>query len=38
MLATLPALNPLQHPVYDLWAIGCRMPRDRETPKDDDAG
>lgn len=26
MLASLPGLNPLEHPVYDLWAIGCRMP------------
>jgi hypothetical protein len=25
MLASLPGLNPLEHPVYDLWAIGCRM-------------
>ena len=26
MLASMPSLNPLEHPVYDLWAIGCRMP------------
>lgn len=25
MLASIPALNPLEHPVYDLWAIGCEM-------------
>lgn len=25
MLASVPGLNPLEHPVYDLWAIGCRM-------------
>ncbi len=24
MLASSPALNPLEHPVYDVWAINCR--------------
>jgi hypothetical protein len=29
MLASVPGLNPLEHPVYDLWAIGCRMKGER---------
>lgn len=42
MLASVPGLNPLEHPVYDLWAIGCRMPaeeidNDERTDKDADA-
>ena len=24
--ASTPSLNPLQHPVYDAWVIGCRKP------------
>ncbi|WP_416900065.1 MAG: DUF2155 domain-containing protein [Minwuia sp.] len=40
MLASMPSLNPLEHPVYDLWAIDCRMPRpaDEETQKADGNG
>ncbi len=26
MLASSPALNPLEHPVYDVWVISCRIP------------
>ena len=42
MLASVPGLNPLEHPVYDLWAIGCRMPaeeieNDERTDEDADA-
>ena len=25
MLASSPALHPLEHPVYDVWVISCRM-------------
>lgn len=25
MFASSPALNPLEHPVYDVWVIDCRM-------------
>ena len=24
--ASTPSLNPLQHPVYDAWVVGCRQP------------
>ena len=24
--ASTPSLNPIQHPVYDAWVIGCRQP------------
>ncbi len=24
--ASTPSLNPLQHPIYDAWVIGCRKP------------
>ncbi|MBP6818265.1 MAG: DUF2155 domain-containing protein [Ferrovibrio sp.] len=27
MFASSPALNPLEHPVYDVWVIDCRAPR-----------
>ena len=27
MIASSPALNPLQHPVYDVWVIGCEATR-----------
>lgn len=26
MIASSPALNPLEHPVYDVWVVGCRHP------------
>lgn len=29
MFASNPALNPLEHPVFDVWPIGCR--RDADT-------
>ncbi len=32
MLASMPSLNPLEHPVYDLWVIGCQM--DGDPPKE----
>lgn len=25
MMASSPALNPLEHPVYDVWVISCKM-------------
>lgn len=25
MMASSPALNPLEHPVYDVWVISCRI-------------
>lgn len=25
MLASSPALNPLEHPVYDVWVISCKI-------------
>jgi hypothetical protein len=28
MLASSPALNPLEHPVYDVWVISCRIPEE----------
>ncbi|PJK31186.1 DUF2155 domain-containing protein [Minwuia thermotolerans] len=42
MLASMPSLNSLEHPVYGLWAIGCRMPENAESaaenaPAADDA-
>lgn len=33
MFASSPALNPLEHPVYDVWVIGCEVP-DRTPPED----
>jgi hypothetical protein len=35
MLASSPALNPLEHPVYDVWVIDCKTDapeRSRPTP------
>ncbi|MDF1720155.1 MAG: DUF2155 domain-containing protein [Minwuia sp.] len=26
MIASSPALNPLEHPVYAIWVVGCRHP------------
>lgn len=39
MLASMPSLNPLEHPVYGLWAIGCQMPEDAdgEAAEDEDS-
>ena len=28
MLASSPALNSLEHPVYDVWVISCRIPKE----------
>lgn len=30
MIASSPALNPLEHPVYDVWVVGCRHPEPPE--------
>ncbi len=34
MFASSPGLNALEHPVYDVWVIGCRVddPTDPEAP------
>ncbi|ANK82327.1 MAG: hypothetical protein TEF_17140 [Rhizobiales bacterium NRL2] len=37
MLASMPSLNSLEHPVYGLWAIGCRMPENAESPAAENA-
>ena len=29
--ASAPSLNPMQHPVYDAWVIGCRRPLPGQT-------
>lgn len=29
--ASAPSLNPIQHPVYDAWVIGCRKPLPGQT-------
>ncbi len=29
--ASAPSLNPIQHPVYDAWVIGCRRPLPGQT-------
>ena len=31
MFASSPALNPLEHPVYDVWVLSCH---DGEAPAD----
>lgn len=33
MFASSPALNALQHPVYDIWVLDCRQPVDAAPPK-----
>ena len=35
MLAESPGLNAVEHPVYDVWLIGCRDPNRNSV--DDDA-
>ncbi len=35
MLASLPSLNPLEHPVYDLWAVDCLMEQPAENDDTD---
>ncbi len=38
MIASSPALNPLEHPVYDVWVVGCRHPEPPEPePEAEDA-
>ncbi|GAB4124974.1 MAG: hypothetical protein Kow00104_09630 [Rhodothalassiaceae bacterium] len=32
MFASSPALNPLDHPVYDVWIIGCEAAADADAP------
>jgi len=32
MFAASPGLNAVEHPVYDVWLIGCRMDSDVPTP------
>jgi len=37
MIASSPALNPLEHPVYDVWVVGCRHPVQPEPEADVEA-
>jgi hypothetical protein len=32
MFASSPALNPFEHPVYDVWLVGCRKPGPSAAP------
>jgi hypothetical protein len=32
MFASSPALNPLEHPVYDVWVIACKKTQEVEPP------
>ncbi|WP_169545467.1 DUF2155 domain-containing protein [Sneathiella aquimaris] len=32
MFASSPALNALEHPVYDVWVIDCKMAEDDKPP------
>jgi hypothetical protein len=32
MFASSPGLNPFEHPVYDAWLVGCRMPAPAVAP------
>lgn len=32
MFASSPALSALEHPVYDLWVIGCKVASDTRAP------
>lgn len=34
MIASSPALNPLEHPVYAIWVVGCRHPEPPEVESD----
>lgn len=38
MIASSPALNPLEHPVYDVWVVGCRHPEPPEPEPEADEG
>lgn len=38
MIASSPALNPLEHPVYDVWVVGCRHPEPPEPEAEADEG
>ncbi|HBC09455.1 MAG TPA: DUF2155 domain-containing protein [Rhodospirillaceae bacterium] len=33
MFASSPALNALEHPVYDIWVLDCAEPTDAAPPK-----
>ncbi|MAY68378.1 MAG: glycosyl hydrolase family 5 [Rhodospirillaceae bacterium] len=33
MFASSPALNALEHPVYDIWVLDCAEPMDADSPK-----
>ncbi|UTW50325.1 DUF2155 domain-containing protein [bacterium SCSIO 12827] len=33
MFASSPALNALEHPVYDIWVLDCAEPMDAAPPK-----
>tara|TARA_R110001592_G_scaffold228718_3_gene485253 strand:+ start:152 stop:532 length:381 start_codon:yes stop_codon:yes gene_type:complete len=33
MFASSPALNALEHPVYDIWVLDCAEPSDATAPK-----
>ena len=32
MFASAPGLNPFEHPVYDAWLVGCRVPAPAAAP------
>jgi hypothetical protein len=34
MFASSPALNALEHPVYDVWVLGCKTIEVKQTPGD----
>jgi hypothetical protein len=34
MFGSSPGLNPLEHPVYDVWVVDCLVPDNDETPAD----
>ena len=34
MFASTPALSALEHPVYDVWVLGCEDELNGETPKE----
>ena len=35
MFASSPALNALEHPVYDVWVLGCKTATDTALPQQD---
>ena len=38
MFAESPALNPLDHPVYDIWLVDCKQTTDVPPPPETSAG